>query len=191
MKVILDVDGVLAHFVGGVLPILQHYVPNIVSADDVTEYDVLSLVPDSHREAYISDVLDSIRYNGFCDYIKPYPGAARFLAMLSSMAEVVIATSPYKYDDGSVVGAWVEDRDDWLRRNFIRLPVVYTGHKHLLAGDVLVDDSVKNCGRWTGTGRVALLFDRPWNRSGDPNTAVNWKRVSGYEEVLSYVESRT
>lgn len=37
--------------------------------------------------------------------------------------------------------------------------------KATIDADLLIDDKLENCNEWVASGRIALLYDRPWNQN--------------------------
>ena len=52
--------------------------------------------------------------------------------------------------------------------------------------DLLIDDKVQNCTEWLASGRRALLFAAPWNRSEPPRNGIY--RVRDWEEAKGMIK---
>lgn len=68
---------------------------------------------------------------------------------------------------------------EWLLHNFPYIKDIminYKTHvKHLLRGDILIDDGIHNLTKWQG---VAILYTQPWNEANtDLPRANNWHEV--------------
>lgn len=75
--------------------------------------------------------------------------------------EVFFVTSPIL-----TMRSWVHTRTQWLKRHFDALEqdMVFTKSKHVVCGDVLVDDKPENVLEWAKTGHgVAYLLLKPYN----------------------------
>lgn len=120
-----------------------------------------------------------------CDAV---PGAIGGLAQLQADGHYVeILTSKPE---------WARrEMTSWLAKwhpSFDRLTLVPMGepkHAHSDA-DVLVDDKPANVFDWTGTGRHAVLFERPWLKPPlqgprELHTASSWDRVLSVIDVLA------
>lgn len=64
---------------------------------------------------------------------------------------------------------WAFDRANWLIKHFgeeLGSNVVFTHHKHLVRGDVLIDDKEYNIKSWkeANPDKLAILWDHPHNR---------------------------
>jgi 5'(3')-deoxyribonucleotidase len=85
----------------------------------------------------------------------------------------------------------VNDTIDWVSLYFKDIPL---DGLHILSGeepktgvqaDVLIDDKPENVIQWSEEGRIALLFDRPWNQ-GVKEHPTRLRRVSSWK-VVAYI----
>lgn len=104
---------------------------------------------------------NSFRAPGIANTFVPNPGAVEFIAWCQTWADVYAVTAPWKS-----APTWTYDRDQWLRRHFNLTQVVHTAHKHVVVGDVLVDDKLKNLQDWYASHPKGLpvLWRMPQNR---------------------------
>lgn len=178
--ILLDCDGVLADFVGGVLAELKYYqtIPEETTEADVTAWDIAGVLgitwPDINRVVYSPD---------FVARLPVYDGAHDFVDALREIGDVTIVTSPYT---GAVY--WAQERLDWLKENFgfEAKDVCSWGRKERVMGDILVDDARHNAQAFAETGRPVTLIARPWNDAA-PLCLVS--RVSGYAAALDDVRT--
>lgn len=67
---------------------------------------------------------------------------------------------------------------EWLQHYFPHITDILVSHKahlkHLLRGDILIDDGPHNLEHWQGIG---ILFTQPWNESENRLRANNWDEV--------------
>lgn len=171
--VFLDLDGVVADFIGGVRKMYENgdFLPRDLHDIDAPylkpwpeewpagEWDVCE-VADISTEMLWERIAENKRFWSSLDY---YPWAQSLVNVLGAFAaETVIATSPCR-DHQCAAG-----KIFWLRgllgdpnaMNFVISP-----HKHFLAapGRVLIDDNDRNCDRFIEHGGEAILFPQPWN----------------------------
>lgn len=159
--VLLDIDGVCADFVGAVLREVQGITGRVYTPEDVTQWelnDALNL-PQEVRD----QLEDAITSNGFCTLIEPYPEAYDGLLRLRELADVYALTTPY---DSMY---WMYERKQWLtdRFDFSHREIIYAHTKHLVRGDVLIDDKTETVVGWqrANDDLGGIVFDRPWNRN--------------------------
>lgn len=161
-RVLLDCDGILSDFVGGYLRLLHEHTGIIATHEQVTAFDIgasLGLTPEqsSRMKRAVGDA------HAFARTLEVYPGARQGVIELQRVADVYIVTSPWNSNP-----TWTHDREWWLREHF-GIPharVVHTSAKHLVRGDVLVDDKVSTVREWceehpAGGG---IVWDTPHNR---------------------------
>jgi 5'(3')-deoxyribonucleotidase len=175
-RVLLDVDGVLADFVGHTLTLLGEHAPP-GGRDAFTSWDMLSLMSPEAR-AMCSH---GWRRQGWCATMPTLPDAQNAVDRLGLRAEVVYATAPM-----ADAPNWMWERSKWLERVFAADPrsVVFTHDKAHVWGDVFVDDKSENVDGWASAhpDGVALLWDAPYNqdwKARHPNArrATAWRDV--------------
>lgn len=176
--VLLDVDGVLANFIGSVLDVVRAVTGASYTPEHVTQFDFtksLDLHADDAREVKrrVSEV------PGFWSGLSPFDEAIEGVARLREVAEVVIVTSPW-----NSCRTWLHDRETWLKRHF-DIPhshVIAANAKHYVTGDFFVDDKTETLVRWRDrNGRIgtAIQWQTPHNRNDEwhgPSTR-SWEQL--------------
>jgi hypothetical protein len=152
---LVDVDGVLADFVGG----LADAVPGVDALRNPTTYDYFaSLEPEVRLAAF--DVLGDA---AFWRDLRPIPGALDVLANLRGVADDVwLVTSPWRGCPG-----WERARRAWVDAHIgADIKMMATWDKYKVPGDVFFDDNPNHVEAWmlAYPGRVAFLVDQPYNR---------------------------
>ena len=161
IRVLLDVDGVLADFVGSVLPIASKLLGRDVSRYEITSYSLeesLGMTPEQVRAMCCEIDLAS----SWCRNLAPCPGAIEGYAELASIADVYIVTSPWNSRP-----TWTYEREAWLRHYFGITPrqVIHTSAKHLVRGDVLIDDKTSTLEAWSNEHcGLPIQWATPHNR---------------------------
>lgn len=157
--VLVDCDGVLADFVGGVCREVNKTIPERVhqfKPKDFTEWDIGRLLP-SYWKGIVSRP-------GFCYGLEPYPDAKEGMkTLLDSGAKAIVVTSPWTSD------SWISERIEWLRCHFSidRTNIIFadSGHKALIKGDFLIEDNLPTLQDWSRENKgYGYLIDRPWNQ---------------------------
>lgn len=160
--VLLDCDGVLSDFIGGVLEIVKNVTGLIFSREDVGQFDFCAALGIRGMDASL--IRGAIGERGFCESLKPYEGAQAGVRSLQEIAEVYVVTSPWNSSP-----TWTHERESWLWRHF-KIPhsrVLHTSAKHLVAGDLFVDDKTSTVVAWRDAwpGRHAVRWNTPHNAS--------------------------
>jgi hypothetical protein len=164
--ILLDVDGVICDFVGGILTAGgSKYKP-----EDITEFDFLDDL-DFDAKAVIGDGF------GFCMGLKEYPGASAFVDKLKGLGSVIALTAPFKG-----AGGWIEARELWLKNHMGIMDVIHcpTEHKKLVDGSFLIEDNSETARYWGWHryGREPIIIDRRWSYPvEDCFYATNYERI--------------
>jgi 5'(3')-deoxyribonucleotidase len=166
--VLVDVDGVVADFVGATIRALGGGFKH----DDVKDFNFVG-TPDFDRvkaeAAWVSP--------GFVTNIPVLRYAIEGIMQLREISDVVFCTAPFE-------GApcWVSERVRWLERHFGAAPeeIIFAKDKSLVVGDMLVDDKCANLdrpGSW-----LPVCWDQPWNRMYRGLRVTSWRGVRGLVE---------
>jgi len=124
---------------------------------------------------------------GFYRHFKPFPQAQEVIRKLHTDGHTLyIATASDLSTVMDKVGCFDEHFPEF---NSIYRNVIPIKHKHLLIGDVLVDDMYYNlensqCG-------LKLLVDRPWNRQDQGDFVRVYTFEDIYKEINQYAETLT
>lgn len=182
---LIDVDGVLADFVGSVLADTRDLKFTFDRTQVRNFYDVFDLLPVHIR----NQCYDRISTVGWCEKIEPYEGAKAFMQRInSSSREVYACTTPWATSEH-----WLQERRKWLYQHVgLQATRIISCHdKTLVRGDVLVEDKAENVIAWAGVNpdSLGILIDQPWNASFTelPSNVV---RVFGLNGVVDAIEAR-
>lgn len=148
--VLLDCDGVLADFTTGLIQLAERIGVPWKPRKGWNQFAGLSR---KHRKALDLAILQP----GFCRSLPVLPGAQAMVAGLNSSGHEVYAVTAF-WDSHPT---WCAERVEYLHAHF-DIPgdhVVLTKAKHLVDGDLFVDDRVRNVNRWSQAhpGRAAML----------------------------------
>jgi 5'(3')-deoxyribonucleotidase len=157
IRILCDVDGVLADFVGLVLDYVQKNTGMAYLPSAVDQWDCFACLGLSEHWPYFRTQCDEL---GLCRSMRELPGAREFYTELGRIAsEVHVCTSP-------MTPAWLTQRAEWLIEFGIPLrDHIHAHDKHELhpAWDVLIDDRAENCVAFVEAGGIAWCIATPYN----------------------------
>lgn len=153
----LDIDGVLANYVDGLLHLLKE---PVVKHDDITDYDIHKFI--SATQAQVEDQRD-MWGGAFWENLPVYSNAHAIVAEATALSDhLCFLTTPSRA---------VESRHGklrWLEQHFgPGLDVCFAQlGKHHYAGcprTLLVDDNAETVRAFGKAGSAAIRQPRPWN----------------------------
>lgn len=156
MVILCDMDGVVANFVDPVIARYNRDYNDNITADDITGWDM-------HKAC--KPECGTKLYEYFCEkgLFAELPVIAdsqrAFTYLLKQGHEIYFVTKPVARSQWCIL-----EKMQWVDRHFPmvgRENMVFTSMKHLVRGDVLIDDHEKNLYTFPGH---KILVDSPWNR---------------------------
>jgi 5'(3')-deoxyribonucleotidase len=116
----------------------------------------------------------------------PTEGVEVVLKRLSESFEITLVSHQYRGNERFT--------RNWLLRNGLYFPVIYTDKKFLVPGDILIDDKVEVLEDFEKTGRRAICFANPWNEKYKGVRIENWYEIEDYlhhvlDELNNFGES--
>jgi len=185
MRIALDMDEVLADWVGGMLHEFNTTEGTSFTREQINMWKVEETL--GYRSNYFVDML--MRDTQFYANLKPIPGAVSGVrSLISDGHDVLIVTSvPMSAPialDGKV---------HWLRRHIPEFSLqnfISAKRKSLVEADVLVDDGDHNIIEWyrDRPNSRALVWDAPWNREVKSTSDGRVIRVYSWKDVLRYIK---
>lgn len=177
MVILVDMDDVLEKLVEGWVEYNNRKFGTNVKPEDVNDWNVSLAFPELTWE----QVYGAEKDDALWDLVKPIPGADEGLRRLIAAGhEIYIVTSTH-YE------TLPAKMDKVLFRYFpyIRWDhVIITNNKHMIKGDVLIDDGPHNL---TGGEYRKILFSANHNLGFD-ETSVGAVRVNNWDEACEAVE---
>ncbi len=170
-RILIDVDGVIAAYSEAFIEAYMKCGGNRVSPTDVTDWDFELCLP---RCKELSNYIRAYTHApGFALELAPYPGAVKAVKRLMQVCEVVFVTQPLDSK------TWAHDRAEWLRNHFGPCTIVSTKHKHLVKGDVIVDDRGENVLEWLQSwpDGQGIVWAQPWNSESRLYRTNDWADV--------------
>ena len=167
MVIFIDMDEVIADTYGAHIDVYNTEFKGELTKDSCAGTEVWRMVPEAHQES----VRKHAARRGFFRELKVIPNSQEVLAQLATKHEVYIASAAMQFPNS------LEEKSEWLDEHFPFIPWqnrILCGHKHILKGDVLIDDRSYNLEHFEGRG---LQFTSPHN--------VN---TTGFERVNNWLE---
>ena len=162
-QILLDMDGVIADFLGGALKVLnKDFNKNITIEQYATDfgkwetYDYYGITIDQFWESI--DKTPDFWYR-----LQPMPWGRELYQFLQDMGDVTIVTTPNLHPDCA------SQKLKWLNGYLgIKSNAVFLGaRKYLMAGNgILIDDYYKNTESFKEAGGDAILIPSNWNTVG-------------------------
>ena len=167
MILFVDMDEVMADTYGAHIEIYNNEFQEYLTLEGCIGREVWHNVPEDRQ----SSVRNHARNRGFFRDLKPIADSQAVLKKLDAKYEVYIASAAMQFPNS------LEEKSDWLDEHFPFIPWqkrILCGDKHVLRGDVLIDDRSYNLENFEGR---TLLFTSPHN--------IN---TNGYERVNNWLE---
>lgn len=182
--ILIDVDGVIANFLGETIYRLNYCMglPVPYSESDWPAWSILEVLSPEVQTA----AREIWHESGFAYSIPAYFGAIDGVKRMATIADVYFVTSPLKNSQ-----TWAFDRERWLKYWFgddLGSHVIHTHHKHMVRGDMLIDDKPSHVEEFLETGRTARLFRRSYNDGLTLPYVNDWNEV--YDDVDDLITQR-
>ncbi|MFS4415918.1 5' nucleotidase, NT5C type [Maribacter sp. 2307ULW6-5] len=169
MVVFIDMDEVIADTYGAHIEIYNREHRASLDPVQCLGKEVWHMVPEAHRDT----VRNHARRRGFFKDLNPLPHSQEVIKELAGVHEVYIASAAMQFPNS------LEEKSEWLDRHLPFIPWqnrILCGHKHILKGDVLIDDRSYNLKHFNGRG---ILFSSPHNA-----------HTNGFERARDWLEVR-
>ena len=170
MTIFVDMDEVIADAYQAHIDLYRQEYGTALTKEQCDGKEFWQCVPEPHQES----VRGHARRIGFFRDLKLIPDSREVLKELSLKYQVYIASAAMQFPFS------LKEKSDWLDDFFPFIPWqnrILLGHKHVLKGDLLIDDRSYNLERFEGR---KLLFTSPHNTKTN-----GFDRVSTWNEVAS------
>lgn len=168
MILFVDMDEVIADTYGAHLELYNSEFKGKLTKELCSGKEVWQMVKEAHQES----VRKHANRRGFFRNLRPIQDSQEVLKQLSTNYEIYIASAAMQFPNS------LEEKSEWLDEHFPFIPWqnrILCGHKHILKGDVLIDDRKYNLESFEGR---SLQFTSPHNT----NTQ-GFERVNSWSEV--------
>jgi len=175
-RIFLDLDGVLANFVGAAAKVFGTTEEELFKKWIPGEYDICKVLDISDDDFWSHVILEE----NYWSEIEPYSWATELYEMCCKIAPTTIATSPC-HDPACLSG-----KVRWMNKNLGNgkpfRDYLIGPRKEMCAapGHLLIDDSDNQCVKFVENGGDCLLFPAIWNTK-------HWVKRDG-ENLISFVK---
>jgi 5'(3')-deoxyribonucleotidase len=170
MVIYLDMDEVLADTYGAHIEIYNKDFGESLTLKECMGKEVWQCVPLERQQS----VKDHARTEGFFGALQPITNSIEVVRELNKKHEVYIASAAMQFPNS------LREKSDWLDSFFPFISWqnrILLGHKHVLQGDILIDDRSYNLQRFKGR---PILYTSPHNIHENHFERVhNWEDIAG------------
>ncbi|WP_150452305.1 5' nucleotidase, NT5C type [Arenibacter lacus] len=168
MKILfVDMDEVFADTYNEHIKLYNKRYNESLHVDHCLGKEVWQSVPEERKHV----VKNHARTDGFFRALKPIKDSQEILKQLSKKYDLYVASAAMEFPNS------LREKSDWLDEHF---PFIHwknrilCGHKHILRGDILIDDRSYNLASFEGR---KILFTSPHN-----------VHTTGYERANNWLE---
>ncbi|SDR01122.1 5' nucleotidase, NT5C type [Flagellimonas zhangzhouensis] len=169
MIIFVDMDEVMADAYMAHIEIYNQEFNAQLCVEECFGREVWQCVPKEHQK----NIKDHTRRIGFFRDLRVIPDSQEVLLELSKKYKVYIASAAMEFPDS------LKEKSDWLDLHFPFIPWqnrILCGDKHILKGDVLIDDRSKNLEPFNGR---SIMFSSPHNANENSfERAHNWQEIA-------------
>ncbi|WP_421811649.1 5' nucleotidase, NT5C type [Flagellimonas sp.] len=169
MTIFVDMDEVIADAYHAHLDIYNQEFNAQIKVDACYGKEFWQVVPEAHQQS----IKEHTHRDGFFAGLKVIEGSQEVLKELNKKHDVYIASAAMEFPQS------LREKSDWLDEFFPFIPWqnrILCGNKHVLKGDVLIDDRSKNLGPFDGR---SIMFTSPHNTEVTAFERANsWKDIA-------------
>ncbi|PRX55334.1 5' nucleotidase, NT5C type [Flagellimonas meridianipacifica] len=153
MTLFVDMDEVLADTYQAHIDVYNSEFGASLTREECYGKEVWQCVPEEHQQS----VRQHAHTRGFFKELPVIENSSEVLEQLNEKYKVYIASAAMQFPNS------LEEKSDWLDNHFSFIPWqrrILCGYKHILKGDLLIDDRSYNLERFNGK---TILFTSPHN----------------------------
>ncbi|MDX1470353.1 MAG: 5'(3')-deoxyribonucleotidase [Flavobacteriaceae bacterium] len=169
MTIFIDMDEVIADTYGMHLELYNKEFNANLTLEECSGSEIYDMVP----ENCLPNVRKHVWTDGFFRGLKPLKDSQEVVKQLFDKHDVYIASAAMQFPNSLL------EKSEWLDEHFPFITWerrILCGHKHVLKGDVLIDDRSFNLEPFEGR---SIMFSSPHNHNVNKFERVNsWKEVA-------------
>jgi 5'(3')-deoxyribonucleotidase len=187
LDILLDCDCVMADLIRECLDVLEEHTGERYLNESVSNaWDISTSVGHPELTHIVRKTIDE---PGFCLRLRPVPGSVDAVETLKKYGELYVLTAPNYRSQ-----TWVPERLRWLQEHFgiHENDVVFGMKKHIVRGDVLIDDSAKHIQRWAKKnpdGLGVIWSGNMGQKVGDNEMSSNVVECFTWDEVIREIDT--
>ena len=180
----LDVDGVVADFVGTLLKDINHISPHNLSNLDIKHFKMLDKEHSVLTQIQIDYAKELLNTPGYGQTFSLIENAQKSYAKIQARGhQIRWLTSSWSSNP-----TWEYDRRIWLKNHFDthKHDICFYHKKWELGGDVFIDDKPENVWLWQEQNPSGLgcLFYQPWNADATGCIRFSWNEIDAFLDKL-------
>lgn len=178
MVILTDVDETIEELLVPWTTYLNAAYGTNVTKDDIREWDMAKAYPTLTSE----QLYEPLKMRELWESVEEIPNAGYYMQKLMSEGDEIILVTSSHYSG-------VNNKVEYMINRLFPFigwdNVIMTRKKHLVRGDVMIDDYEQNLlhGKWS----LKILVDAPYNRDFD-NEKHKIKRAKSWDEIYSFIK---
>lgn len=170
LRILIDLDGVVFDFTRRWVELANYKYGLCLKDSDIDDWEMYKCTGGRLSKKKANAI---IWESGFFRHMVPIKGAIYAIEVMNAAGHDIYFVTACK-------AGGFQDKEDCLSEHLTFPPkMVFTEHKHVVAGDLLVDDKLSNLINWQkdNPGGTALCFAQPYNSEYKGFRAPDWNGV--------------
>ena len=168
----VDIDGTIAQLLKAWLKVYRRKWKHKLYEKDIIDWNThLFVLPECGKKVY-----DIVKNPKIYDKVEPVPYALEGVQALRDLGFIIVYTTACFEGQAGRKYKWLQEHGFWNEKDHY----VETNSKHLIIGDLLIDDAYHNV---IDSNCYSLLLTQPYNIKYDfPNRMKDWTEITNIIE---------